>query len=132
MKKFFILFCLIAPGVIPGSLFSQRLTGSWDIVAFQTLRVGEPGYTLSDIGNITFYKDNSGESNINYSLMGVEKNEQTPFKWTVSQKFIAIEGQESDFTRTWIIMENKSSRQKWQATDGKHTIYTLELKKQKK
>ncbi len=132
MKKTVTLFCIVILSVLSTTAFSQRLVGNWNIVAFQTIKVGEPGFTLSDIGVISFFKDGSGESNVDYSMMGVQKNEQIAFVWNIAQGLISIQGQESDFTRTWIMIEDKRNSQKWQSTDGRFTVYTLELKKQKK
>lgn len=112
--------------------FSQKLVGTWNIKSYKTVKVNESGYTLSDIGAITFYKDNTGANAINYSVLGMETTDHAAFKWTLNQDLIALQGERSAFVRTWIITESKSKYQKWQSTDGKETVYVLELEKQGK
>ena len=132
MKKVLIFITFSLMLLLSTNTYAQRLVGAWDIVGFSTLVVNEPGHTLSDIGTITFYKDASGELTVDYSILGIETSENHAFRWAISQNMIALQGGKSDFIRTWIIIENKAKEQKWQATDGKNTVYVLTLKKQSK
>ena len=84
----------------------------------------------SNIGTITFNKNGTGTKNLDYSLLGVSKKDATPFTWSTTEDFITIEGDESEFSKTWIFIENKNDYQKWQSTDGANTVQTLELVKE--
>ena len=130
MKKTFALIVFVL--LFSVTVSSQKLTGTWNITAYKTLKVNEPGYTLSDIGSFTFHKDTSGELVVNYSILGIDVNENSAYRWAISQNMVALQGDVSDFIKTWIIVENKAKTQIWQSTDGKHTVYILELTKQAK
>ena len=130
MKKIFALIIFVL--LFSAGIFSQNLVGTWNIVAYKTLKVNEPGYTLSDIGSITFYKDASGELNVNYSILGVEASDNSVFRWAISQNMTSLQGDLSEFIKTWIVIKSKAKMQIWQATNGKDTVFVLELKKQSK
>ncbi|MBS1949283.1 MAG: hypothetical protein JST47_16105 [Bacteroidetes bacterium] len=109
---------------------SPRMAGTWRVERFETTQPGQTGVALRNIGTIQFYKNGSGIKNISYAALGVTHNDQNAFKWTWSDgKYVTIEGNNSDFSKTWIIMTNKKKYQKWKSTDGTNNIQILELKK---
>ena len=109
---------------------SPRLVGTWNVEKYQRSNPGEQGMSVSNIGTITFNKNGTGTKNLDYSLLGVSKKDATPFTWSTTEDFITIEGDESEFSKTWIFIENKNDYQKWQSTDGANTVQTLELVKE--
>ncbi|HRO43862.1 MAG TPA: hypothetical protein PL009_13580 [Flavipsychrobacter sp.] len=109
---------------------SPRLVGTWTVQRFETTTPGEQGVSLQNIGTIKFKKGGSGEKNINYNALGVSYNDQNPFKWTWDDdKYVTIEGKDTQLSKTWIIMTNKRTFQKWKSTDGTNNIQVIELKK---
>ena len=80
--------------------------------------------------NYAVYGNGSGEKNLNYSVLGIQRDDKLPFKWTWNDgKYISIESNGSDFSKTWIIMTNKKKFQKWKSTDGTNNVQIIELKK---
>lgn len=80
--------------------------------------------------NYAVYGNGSGEKNLNYSVLGIQRDDKLPFKWTWNDgKYISIESNGSDFSKTWIIMTNKKKYQKWKSTDGTNNVQIIELKK---
>lgn len=107
---------------------SPRMAGTWTVQRFETTKPGQQGVTLNNIGTINFNKNGTGEKNISYSALGVNFNDQQPFKWTWSDdKYVTIEGDTSAFAKTWIIITNKKKFQKWKSTDGTNNIQIIEL-----
>jgi hypothetical protein len=109
---------------------SPKLVGTWNVEKYERSTPGEQGMSVSNIGTITFNKNGTGTKNLDYSLLGVSKKDATPFTWSTTEQFITIEGDESEFSKTWIYIENKSDYQKWQSTDGANNVQTLELVKE--
>lgn len=108
---------------------SARLIGTWNVERYQRATPGEQGMAVSNIGTITFEKNGNGTKNLDYSLLGVSKEDASPFKWSATEEFITIEGDDSELSKTWIFIENKNGYQKWQSTDGANSVQTLELVK---
>jgi len=131
MKTKLILTSIFLFGIFLTSC-SDHLTGSWTIHKYTTTKKGEADVLLSNIGTITFYKNGNGEKNIKYTLFDVMKNDNSLFKWEITDNFIKIESKGSEFSKTWILIENTKNFQKWQTTDGSNQIVILELKKIKK
>lgn len=109
---------------------SSRIVGTWTVQRYETTTPGQQGVALSNIGTMQFKNNGSGEKNLNYSVLGITRNDQIPFNWTWNDgKYISIESSGSEFSKTWIIMENKKKFQKWKSTDGTNNIQILELRK---
>lgn len=107
---------------------SPRLVGTWNVQRYETTKPGQPGVALSNIGTVQFYNSGNGEKNVNYTLLGVTMHDQSSFKWhSADGKYVTIEGKDSVFTKTWIIMKDKKNYQKWKSTDGSNNIQILEL-----
>ncbi len=110
---------------------STSLIGTWKVDKFQTYEYGQSGSVLSDIGTVRFDKDGSGQKDLRYTLMNMTVTDNMPFKWIVNDNTVTLLGEKSDLIKTWIIVENGSSYQKWQSTDGFNLVQTLILKKVK-
>lgn len=108
---------------------SHRLVGTWNVARYETTTPGQQGVSLSNIGTMTFRGNNSGEKNLKYQVLGIQRDDQLPFKWTATEKYVSIENGGADFSKTWIILENKKKFQKWKSTDGTNQIQVIELKK---
>ena len=125
-RKSSIIFILtIMTGMIS---CSPKIVGTWTINKFENGTPAEQGYSLNNIGTITFHKNGSGEKNINYSVLGTSHTDLFPFKWTAADAAITIVGDSTEFSKTWIIISNKRNYQQWKSTSG-NTIQVLELKK---
>ncbi len=131
MKKNIIKITSLAFTVMLFASCTPRIIGSWDIQKFETLKAGEQSISLNNIGTIEFHKNGTGTKNINYSILGISHSDPNSFTWKWSEnKFVTLEGEGSDITKTWIIIANKKKFQKWKSTDGANQVQTLELKKQ--
>lgn len=130
MKKLFIKLFITALAVTTFASCSHRLAGTWKVKRFEVSKPGEPGTSLTNIGTISFSNNGSGEKNINYKVLGVTRVDNSPFKWVWADgKYVTIESKDSDFSKTWIIIENKKKSQKWKSTDGSNLVQTLEIEK---
>ena len=102
---------------------SHRMVGTWTVQRYETITPGQQGVALSNIGTMQFHGNGSGEKNLNYSVLGIQRDDKLPFKWTWNDgKYISIESNGSDFSKTWIIMTNKKKYQKWKSTDGTNNV----------
>lgn len=116
--------------LVMASSCAPRLVGTWSVQKYETVAPGNKGISVENVGTISFDKDGTGQKEMNYSVLGIEKDESTPFKWSATDSFITIEGADDNISKTWIYLENKSKSQKWKSTDGKNQVQTLELVKQ--
>jgi hypothetical protein len=78
---------------------------------------------------MTFLRNGEGEKRIRYSLFDVIKVDNSEFKWEQTNNFIKIESIGSEFSKTWILLDNTKKFQKWQTSDGSDQTVILELKK---
>ncbi len=109
---------------------SHRMVGTWNVSRFETSKLGDQSISLNNVGTMEFKGNGEGEKKLNYSVLGIQRNDELPFKWKWNDdKYISIESQGSEFSKTWIIIENKRKFQKWKSTDGTNTVQVLELKK---
>ncbi len=109
---------------------AHRLVGTWTVQKYESVSAGNKGISVQNVGSISFDKDGTGQKEMNYKVLGMEKDDSTPFKWSATENYITIESEDSDISKTWIFLENKNKRQKWKSTDGKNQVQTLELVKQ--
>ena len=84
---------------------------------------------LNNIGSMTFMKNGSGFNNINYSIFDVVTSDNSAFMWSTTDKYVTIAGDSSNFSKSWIYIENKPKHQIWKSTDGNDKIHILELSK---
>lgn len=109
---------------------THRMVGTWTVLRSETKTPEQQGVALNNIGTMEFNKDGSGKKNLTYSIIGVDRIDQAPFKWTWKDgKYISIESEGSDLSKTWIVIINKRKFQKWNSTDGADNVQILELKK---
>lgn len=108
---------------------SEKIVGTWNVEKFETIKPGEQNISLTNIGTITFNKDNTGEKNLYYDVLGIETKDDLPFKWNLNEPYITIESENSSLSKTWILIEYNRNSQKWKSTDGSNEIQTLELTK---
>lgn len=109
---------------------SSRLVGTWDVQRYETVTPGSQGVSLRNIGTIHFKGNGTGTKNLDYTVLGITRDDKAAFKWSWSEgKYVSITGDDSVFSKTWIIIENKKKYQKWKSTDGTNHIQILELRK---
>lgn len=127
MKSKFTLFLILLVSISLSSC-GPRISGTWNIQNYQSNAQGGDGVSLSNIGTLSFNKNGSGEKKINYNFLGSTTEEETSFKWKSEDNLITIDdGQESQFNKTWIILEDKKNYQRWRSTDGRNQVQTLVL-----
>lgn len=129
MKNRTILSTFIILTTILFNSCAPKIVGTWNVEEYKRSIPGEPGTSASSIGTISFKRNGKGSKDLDYSLLGVTRKDVTPFKWNATEAYITIEGDKSQLSKTWIVIENKNNYQKWQSTDGANTIQTLELSK---
>ena len=108
---------------------SNRLQGSWKIDSYTEQHVGEEQAAASNIGSITFNDDKTGRKRISYRILRNEITDTSLFFWSTANKTVTIQGENSPFAKTWIVMKNKNKMQIWQSTDGKGNVQSIRLKK---
>jgi deferrochelatase/peroxidase EfeB len=118
-----VLVCLFL------SACSDRLTGTWKVQKYETVIPGEQTVTLSNIGTMTFNKDFSGVKDIHYNVFGEQRNDSGAFVWSHSDAYVTIKANDSNFSKTWLVKEDGKKMQRWQSTDGRGQIQTLELRR---
>lgn len=109
---------------------SHRLVGTWTVQKYDRTTPGNQGTTLTNIGTMTFNKNNTGDKQLDYTVLGIEQSDSAPFEWFATEKYVTITGDDSEISKTWIYIEDKGKFQKWQSTDGENNVQTLELAKQ--
>jgi hypothetical protein len=124
----FSLFLFIA---IIFSSCSHRLVGTWAVQNYETVEPGKEGVSAKNLGTMTFQRNGNGTKELTFNMLGIRKEDKTPFTWSVDNNFLTISGQGSDFAKTWIIIENKSKYQKLKSTDGANQVQIIELAKTK-
>lgn len=108
---------------------APNILGTWNVVRYETVDGGQQGVVLNNIGTITFNKKGVGEKRIAYNVLGAQRNDSTSFIWKSDDSFVTISSDYSDFSKTWILIENSRKKQLWKATDGANQVQILELKK---
>ncbi|NHN26893.1 lipoprotein [Flavobacterium jejuense] len=125
MKKITFLISL----VFILSSCSPKIVGEWNVSKYQTTKPGIENISLNNIGTMTFKSNNEGEKNLDYTVLGITKKDNVPFTWKATEKYITIDSENSDFAKTWIILESKNSSQIWKSTNGENEVQTIELTK---
>ena len=106
---------------------SPKYAGTWTVQKYESSTPGQQNVSLSNIGTMTFNKGGDGTKDIQYNLMGTQKEDKLPFTFTKNENYITINSEGSDFAKTWIVITDKSKMQKWQSTNGNSEVQTLEL-----
>jgi hypothetical protein len=128
--RIFTISAVLFIGMIFSSC-SHRLVGKWAVQSYETVETGKEGVSAKNIGTMTFKRNGKGTKELTFSVLGVRKEDKTPFTWSVDNSFLTISGQGSEFAKTWIIVENKSKYQKLKSTDGANQVQIIELAKTK-
>lgn len=129
MKKIFSPIWLVVIAVFALPSCSPKLVGTWNIDRYETTEPGQKPASLSNIGTITFKKNGRGEKNINYTLFGKARRDNSDFGWHATGPYVGIESPNSEFSKTWIVTTNKKKKQNWKSTDGANRVQVLELRK---
>lgn len=110
---------------------TPKLIGTWNVTSYESKASdNQSNVRLSNIGQITLNASGIGQKYIQYNVLGVDKKDSTSLSWTATDKVITIESEGSDFSKTWLIIQNKKKTQLWKSTDGANQIQTIELTKQ--
>ena len=131
MKTIHYIITFLAIGaVIVFSSCSHRLAGTWNVQKYETETPGQEATALQNIGTITFKQNGTGEKNLDYMVLGYQRKDNQPFKWSATDQYVTIDSQNSDFGKTWILTKNKAKFQQWKSTDGRNQVQVIELSKQ--
>lgn len=125
MKK----IILITATILLMTSCSKKIVGEWTVSKYQTTKPGVEDISLSNIGTMTFKSNHKGEKNLDYIVLGITKKDNVSFTWKATDKYITIDSENSDFAKTWIILENKNNSQIWKSTNGENEVQTIELSK---
>lgn len=128
--RIFTILAVLFLGVFFSSC-SHRLVGAWAVQNYETVEPGKDGVSAKNVGTMTFQRNGKGTKELTFSMLGIRKEDKTPFTWSVDNNFLTISGVGSDFAKTWIIVENKSKYQKLISTDGANQVQIIELAKTK-
>ena len=110
--------------------FSNRLEGTWEIVQYKT-EIQEMRRTAAfpPYRSITFMKKGRGRVAANNEYAAEKGGQGFDFEWTNTDNTVTMRGFDTQFARSWIVVENKKNRQVWKSTDGANGVQTLELRK---
>lgn len=111
------------------SCVGDRLVGTWEVVAFEMQQPGQQGVRVQNIGTITFNSDQTGEKEIQYAVLNQNFTDTLSFTWSKSEGYITLQGEGSEFAKTWIVVDDERTTQRWRSTDGNNMVQMLELKK---
>lgn len=125
------VIAILGATIVLASCTGPKLAGTWQITNYETKAGEGQDIRLSNIGSLKFKKNNTGQKQINYSVMQHKVEDNTEFKWDGGEETITISGKGSELNKTWIIVEKTKKYQKWKSTDGGSTVQILELQKQK-
>ncbi|MDD2284051.1 MAG: lipocalin family protein [Paludibacter sp.] len=129
MKSAILNFVLLTFFLAVFTSCSPHIVGVWKVENFETVSQGGESISAKNIGTITFQKDGTGVKDLSFTILGVMKEDKTPFKWSLKDNLLTINGQESDFVKAWIVVENKKKYQMIKSTDGADQVQIIELRK---
>ncbi len=129
MKRLFTRMMVSGVFVVGFTACSNKIVGTWTIQKYENAAPDEQGYSLSNIGTITFNKNGNGEKNIRYSVLGTTHTDMYPFQWKSAEESITISGDSTELSKTWIIVSNKRNFQQWKSTNGNNKVQVMELRK---
>lgn len=110
--------------------FSKRLEGTWQIVQYKTeIQEMQRTTAFPPYRSITFMKKGRGRVAANTQYADEKGGQGFDFEWNNTDNTVTMRGFDTEFARSWIVMENKKSSQIWKSTDGANGVQTLELKK---
>lgn len=129
MKTNYLTIPIISLSLISLVSCSHKLVGTWNVDKYETVSLGKQSVSLYNIGTMTFKGNDTGEKNLSYKVLGIEKKDNLPFDWTASENYVNIKNGGAEFSKTWIILENKKNLQRWKSTDGSNQVQILQLSK---
>ncbi|HEY9178977.1 MAG TPA: hypothetical protein VIN07_14875 [Flavipsychrobacter sp.] len=111
---------------------SQKIVGTWNISNYESVASGGQAIKVKNIGDITFNKNNTGQTNIMYSIFENKVEDKSAFEWSKAEdgESITISGEGTQLNKTWLIVEDERKYQRWKSTDGANTLQVLELVKE--
>lgn len=109
--------------------FSRRLEGSWEIVQYKSEIQQLNRTAVMPYRNITFLKKGRGRVSANNEFTDEKGGQGFDFDWTCTDNTVTMRGFDSEFARSWIVVENKKSSQIWKSTDGANGVQTLEIRR---
>ncbi|HOY04979.1 MAG TPA: hypothetical protein PLO67_06230 [Saprospiraceae bacterium] len=110
--------------------FSNRLVGNWEIVQYKTeIQDMRRTTAFPPYRSISFMKKGRGHVAANTQYPDEKGGQGFDFEWTNTENTVTMRGFDTEFARSWIVVENKKSKQVWKSTDGANGVQTLELRK---
>lgn len=109
------------------SACSPRIVGTWNVQKYETLIPGQQAISVNNVGTIEFNRNNTGNKDIRYNVIGIARENTGAFTWSYTKSYLTIKASDSEFAKIWLLVENKRNFQRLQATNGKNQIQTLEL-----
>lgn len=106
---------------------SPRLVGTWKVQKYENITPGQTSVSLTNIGTMKFNKNNTGSQDLKYQMFGTPKNIVTNFDWSQGAGYINLKSSDTDFAKSWLIIEDKKNKQVWKSTDNTGRIQTMEL-----
>ncbi len=129
LQSAILLSGLIFAGCSAERRLARRLEGEWQVVRYESENQRDQGVKLSNIGSFTFYDRNRGAQDITYSGYQNPFPSSKDFRWSNTADYVTLDNALSRTPKSWIIIENKKSYQKWKSTDGSTGIQVLELRR---
>ena len=110
--------------------FSSRLIGSWEIVQYKTeIQDMRRTTAFPPYRSISFMKKGRGHVAANTQYPDEKGGQGFDFEWANTENTVTMRGFDTEFARSWIVVENKKNKQVWKSTDGANGVQTLELRK---
>lgn len=106
---------------------APNILGTWSVSKYETVNESTQGSLINNLGTITFGKKGDGQKLISYNVLGVQRVDSADFKWKWMDNLMTIDSGTSDFSKTWIVIENSKNKQVWKATNGANQVQTIEL-----
>ena len=94
MNKTTLNFILLLGVFAFFSSCSPRIVGVWNVESFETVSQGNEAISAKNIGTITFQKDGTGSKDLSFTILGVRKEDKTPFNWSLNDNLLTINGQD--------------------------------------
>ncbi|GGD29300.1 hypothetical protein [Flavobacterium orientale] len=112
MKKFIPIFIGIVSLLVLTSC-SHRLADTWRVTHYEIQNSNFQTARVTNIGTMSFDNNNRGNKNLEFNFFNTQIRDVSPFSWDDSKTFIVIKSDNSDLSRTWKKVKNKSNYQKW-------------------
>lgn len=107
----------------------RRLVGTWAIERYEQQFADGQHDVASNLGTITFRKNGSGDKEITILTRNLNKRDDSDFSWKNTADAVTIISNNSDLTKTWLIIKNKKTTQQWKSTSPT-AVQTMNLRKQ--